>query len=138
MKQHHGMTDTEHGESSAPQHSLQLVEIFKRASPFDHHMMEKNLVKWMLRDLIPFSQVESMSFHKFIASIRHDAVSFIPRSGDTIRSWILARFNQACDEIKQHLAMAASNIHISCDMWSSPNNYALLGIIAHWTDPDHH
>ena len=131
------MTDTERGEPSAPQDSPQLAEIFKSASPFDRHMMEKNLVEWMLRDRIPFSQVESMSFRKFIGSIRHDPISFIPESGDTIRSWILARFNQARDEVKQHLAMAASNIHISCDMWSSPNNYALLGVVAHWTDPDH-
>src|SRR5579859_7759928 len=99
--------------------------------------MEKNLVDWMLRDRISFSQVKSMSFRKFIASIRRNAVSFIPRSGDTVRSWILARFNQARDEIKEHLAMAASIIHISCDMWSSPNNYALLRVVAHWTDPDH-
>jgi hypothetical protein len=137
MKQHHGMADTERGEPSAPRDSLQLAEIFKLAKPFNRHMMEKNLVDWMLRDRISFSQVESMSFRKFIASIRRDAVSFIPRSGDTVRSWILARFNQARDEIKEHLAMAASNIHISCDMWSSPNNYALLGVVAHWTDPDH-
>src|SRR5579859_1340301 len=137
MKQYHRMTDTERGEPSAPQDSLQLAENFKRASPFDCHMMEKNLVEWMLRDRIPFSQVESMSFRKFIASIRHDDVSFIPRSGDTVRSWILARFNQARDEIKEHFAMAVSNIHISCDMWSSPNNYALLGVGGHFTNPDH-
>src|SRR5579859_1030903 len=62
MKQHHGMTDTERGEPSAPQDSLQLAEIFKRVSPFDRHMMEKNLVEWMLRDRIPFSQVESRPF----------------------------------------------------------------------------
>jgi hypothetical protein len=137
MKQYHKMTDSERGEPTAPQDSPQLAEIFKRASPFDRHMMEKNLVEWMLRDRIPFIQVKSKSFRKFIASIRCDAVSFIPQSGDTVRSWILARFNQARNEIKEHLAMAASNIHISCDMWSSPNNYALLGVVAHWTDPDH-
>ena len=84
MKQCHEMADSDRGEPTAPQDSLQLAEIFKRASPFDRRMMEKNLVEWMLRDRIPFIQVESKSFRKFIASIRRDAVSFIPQSGDTV------------------------------------------------------
>ena len=46
-------------------------------------------------------------------------------------------FDIARTEIKQHLQASISNIHISCDMWSSPNGHAFLGIVAHWMDIHH-
>ncbi|EDU46244.1 predicted protein [Pyrenophora tritici-repentis Pt-1C-BFP] len=33
--------------------------------------------------------------------------------------------------IKESLQTAVSSIHISSDLWSSPNRYSLLGITAH-------
>ena len=32
--------------------------------------------------------------------------------------------------------ISKSKIHISADLWTSPNNYALLGIVAHWWDEE--
>ena len=34
----------------------------------------------------------------------------------------------------QYLGMALSKIHISFDIWSSPNGYALCGVVAHFVD----
>ena len=40
----------------------------------------------------------------------------------------------ACSSSRQHVEI--SKIHISADLWTSPNKYALLGIVAHWWDEE--
>jgi hypothetical protein len=95
------------------------------------------LVEWILRDRIAFLQVESESWQQLIVSLRPDAISYIPKSGDTIRAWALEHFKDAKVIVNEHLKCSISKIHISCDMWSSPNGYAFLGIVGHWCDIDH-
>src|SRR6266487_5328499 len=36
----------------------------------------------------------------------------------------------------QQIQSAWSKIHISCDLWTSPNSLAILGIIAHFIDEE--
>jgi hypothetical protein len=38
--------------------------------------------------------------------------------------------------MKIKLQAAKSKIHISCDLWTSPNSLTILGIIAHYVDED--
>ena len=57
----------------------------------------------------------------------------LPRSGSTIRSWILERFAQAKIVILKNLE-GANVVHFSFDLWSSPNHRAFLGVVAHWVD----
>jgi hypothetical protein len=43
-------------------------------------------------------------------------------------------YRAAKDVVKHQLHNTVSKIHISCDMWSSPNGHAFLGVVAHWTN----
>jgi hypothetical protein len=38
--------------------------------------------------------------------------------------------------MKSKIQAAKSKIHISCDLWTSPNSLAILGIIAYYVDED--
>jgi hypothetical protein len=38
--------------------------------------------------------------------------------------------------IKQIVQSARSQVHISCDLWTSPNSLAILGIVAHFVSED--
>jgi len=38
--------------------------------------------------------------------------------------------------MKAKIHSARSKIHVSCDLWTSPNSLAILGVIAHYVDED--
>ena len=40
------------------------------------------------------------------------------------------------EKVKQRIQSAKSRIHISCDLWTSPNSLATLGIVAHYVTED--
>lgn len=35
-------------------------------------------------------------------------------------------------EVKQRIQSAKSRIHVSCDLWTSPNSLDILGVVAHY------
>jgi len=53
---------------------------------------------------------------------------------NTVRNWLMAEFKARKPEVKQSLANAKSKINLSIDLWSTPNDLSLLGIVAHWID----
>ena len=58
---------------------------------------------------------------------------YLVRSGDTVRNWMEDEFIEAQSIVrKEVLDKAISKIHISCDLWSSPNGYAMCGVAAHF------
>jgi hypothetical protein len=111
-----------------------LAEIFNKITPFKPAVFHTALVEFILRDRIPFLEVESLQFRNIVKSLRPEAVNHIPKSANTVREWSLDYYQAAKEVIKNQLQNAVSKIHISCDMWSSPNGHAFLGVVAHWTD----
>ena len=93
----------------------------------------------MVKKHISYSQVEDKDFRKFIDSCSLGAVSAevsLPRSGNTIRSWILDEYKRRkihlCEKVL--VAYAASVVHISFDLWTAPNNIAYIDIVCHFLD----
>jgi hypothetical protein len=58
----------------------------------------------------------------------------LPTSGDTIRGWILEKFASSRDTLRTSLNWAPAAIHISFDLWTSPNHRAFLATIGHYLD----
>jgi hypothetical protein len=48
----------------------------------------------------------------------------------------MRQFEDQKDQIKLVIWSAQSKIHISCDVWTSPNSLAILGITAHFIDKE--
>ena len=58
----------------------------------------------------------------------------IPSSGTTIKNWILNQLQRSQSELISKLSQSRSNIHFAFDLWTSPNHWAFLGVVAHWMD----
>jgi hypothetical protein len=58
--------------------------------------------------------------------------SALPRSGNTVRAWLLTLFKEKQEYLRQSLAQAQSRVHNSFDLWSSGNVKAYLGLVGHW------
>jgi hypothetical protein len=64
-----------------------------------------------------------------IQAPRPEALDIIPAHGSTARNWALQRFHTSRAVVRTYLREASSKVHISCDMWTSPNGHALLGVV---------
>jgi len=49
---------------------------------------------------------------------------------------LLAEFDRGKELLKLEFKAALSKIHISFDLWTSPNKPAMLGVVAHYLSPD--
>jgi hypothetical protein len=85
---------------------------------------------------IALTCVESDAFRDWVLYVAPGLESYLVRSGDTIRRWILWEFARQRRYIKAELAVAKSRIHISFDLWTSPNSKGLVGVVFHYLDQD--
>jgi len=106
---------------------------FTKRIPFKREVFQSCLIDWILQDRISFHEVESEAFRDMILSLRPEAEETLS-CPNTIRAHCMQRFHETREQIKDLFVVAKSRIHISADLWTSPNNYALLGIVAHWWD----
>ena len=65
--------------------------------------------------------------------MRGGLVRLIP-TRNTIRSWVMDEFRKQKRQLRDDLREAQSNIHLSFDLWTSPNYYAIITIVAHYID----
>jgi hypothetical protein len=92
-----------------------------------------HLVRWIVERHLPFTAIEDKNFRLMLEALNPTVASSIVKSGDSIRNWIEDEFLQAkAIIISEILSTAISKIHISCDLWSSPNGYAICGVVAHF------
>ncbi|WKT54014.1 hypothetical protein QSH57_004598 [Fusarium oxysporum f. sp. vasinfectum] len=48
----------------------------------------------------------------------------------------MRQYEDQKEKVKQRIQSAKSRIHISCDLWTSPNSLAILGIVSHYVTED--
>ncbi len=57
----------------------------------------------------------------------------LPSASETIRQHTLALMHEGKIRLRHILATAISDVHITCDMWTSPNHLGILAVVAHFT-----
>lgn len=69
---------------------------------------------------ISFSQVESKYFRQMMiyVDVLLDDSIFLPKSGNTIRDWVLKDFGKCKEQVLKQLAESEGQIHLSFDLWS--------------------
>jgi hypothetical protein len=92
------------------------------------------LVAFVVICQLALSLVTNRLFVEFLEVIYPNIEQLLPKKGDTIRVWIKDAFKRRKARLKLSLHRANSRIHFSFDLWTSPNHFALLGIIAHYID----
>ena len=85
---------------------------------------------------ITFSCVESVYFRELLLYIAPSLKPYFVAAGSTIRRWILDEFDKARLRVKTELDQSQSRIHISFDLWTSPNQRAFVGVVGHYLNKD--
>jgi hypothetical protein len=74
--------------------------------------------------------VECPEFRDLLNYINNDIDTWLPVSHTTVTDWVLCQFSSMKETIKCRLQSVYTDIHISCDLWTSPNCLPILGVIA--------
>ena len=91
------------------------------------------LIQWIVFCHIAFFQVENGYFRSLISFLNSALAKFIP-SRNTLRDWVLTEYNARKGDMRRQLRKSRSNIHLSFDLWTSPNFYTIISIVAHFID----
>ena len=83
---------------------------------------------------LPFSIIKWPEFHTLCQALNSQCVSMITTAHSTIRKKIADAWASHKDAVRRDLQSAVSNIHLSLDIWTSPNGHLLLAICAHYTN----
>ena len=82
------------------------------------------LIKWLVFCHIAFSQVENTYFLALISFLSETFTKLMPNR-KTIRGWVSAEFQKRKMGLSKELRRARSKIHLSFDLWTSPNCHGM-------------
>lgn len=97
--------------------------------------INSSLLSLIILHNIPFRLVESNEFHTFCKALNPEAIDLIS-SHSTLRLQVGKAFTTHKDVVRKKLQSAISAIHISLDVWTSPNQKLFLGICAQFVEYD--
>ena len=92
----------------------------------DKATLEYLYLQWTISHNVAFNQVRDTYFRTFLDYINPVANRMLPDSDSTIKSHAEYLFAEGKNRLRHILATALSDIHTTCDMWTSPNHLGLL------------
>ena len=107
-----------------------------RRPPIRFDILCKLIIEWIVEHRHSFNETESQALHKIFEYLDPRSTNAL-MSKKTTRADINKYFEDAKATTKERLSLARSRIHISYDLWTSPNHKAMIAIVAHWTAEDY-
>jgi hypothetical protein len=98
---------------------------------------QDHLIRWVITCHASFNMVTNEQFRSLLlcsSSATHEVVPYLPTSNSTLRNWIEKEFEKGKNKIKSMLRKSRGKIHLSFDLWTSPNGHALAGIVSHFVE----
>jgi len=84
---------------------------------------------------IAFSAIENKQFRDFITLLSKSLSELLPASGNTVRRWIIDIYeDRKAALIADVRHNAQSLIHVSFNLWTSPNSLAFMAVVIHYID----
>jgi hypothetical protein len=121
------------------------AEATGEAEEFDLEILEASLNTTVLtealislivvRNLL-YATVEWPEFHTFCQALNQACEGKITTSHSGVSNKVKEAWARYKDIVRKAVQSALSRIHISLDIWTSPNRYLLLAICAHFTSYD--
>ena len=96
-----------------------------------------HLLRWVVNREVAFIEVEDDDFRQMLLCLSQTIDPYLVKSRDTLRNWVDEEYILAKRQVKLRLAEAKSKIHISFDLWTSPNALAICAVVAHFVNTDH-
>lgn len=123
--------DGESGTTKQPS----IASIFRdRVEQDVRDLLERNLLRWIVRDDIAFTAIESSAFQQIFTDLPDVPLPF--SSSRTIARRIDLDFAQCRTQLIDELARTCSTIALSLDVWTSKNHKSILGVVGHWLTPN--
>jgi hypothetical protein len=91
------------------------------------------LIRWIVFCHIAFFQIENRYFRDFLTFFSSQLEKLLP-SRNTLRDWVVTEYKAQKGKTRRQLRKARSNIHLSFDLWTSPNYYTIISVVAHFID----
>ena len=104
--------------------------------PLDAGTVESLYVKWISTDNKALRLAGCLEFRAFLTYLNANVNVYLPSSANSIGEWVLRQFDIEKERIRQRIQSARSKVHISCDLWTSPNSLPILGVVAHYISED--
>lgn len=97
----------------------------------------RSVVAYIVDQDVPLSTVDNIWFRDICEQLDPTiAATMVGRS--TVRAELLQMYEEYKDVIKQQLESSLTAIHLSFDLWTSPNQHAIIAIFAHFIDRQKH
>jgi hypothetical protein len=134
LRKHHNISQAGK-EMSIEQNQMTLERAFDQTRAlFNIKNFEMLIIQWFMFTNQPFLQTSNKYFRQIIRYLMPYAAKKLPTSPNTIWTWILLSYKESKLTVQKALLESMSAIHFSFDLWTSPNYYAILGVVAHWAD----
>lgn len=89
---------------------------------------------WVIKQNPSFCTATNKETIAMFQLLRSGTSSLFYQSPTSLSRLIKLSYQRRCGEIKALLLGAKSRIHLSSDLWSSPNNKSLLGVVSHFLE----
>lgn len=102
----------------------------------DGKVLESLFVRWIATDNQALRLVEHPEFRAFLTYLNSNVNVYLTNSHSTCGEWVLTQYLIEKERIRLRLHSTLYKIHISLDIWTSPNNLPVLGIVAHYINEE--
>lgn len=129
--------DRETGERKAdplPRGRLSSHSFATLCSSYDYDEFKRLLVRRIVYCFIAFRMLENTYFRELISFLNHSIGDLLPKAASTMRAMVKEEFDKQKQLVIEDLTGAQSKIHISFDLWTSPNYYAIISVYGHFID----
>ncbi|BBM99603.1 hypothetical protein Mp_1g22340 [Marchantia polymorpha subsp. ruderalis] len=119
------------------QNSSSLEKKIAATSDISDDLIREAIENVVLSEAEAFTIIESKLFLKLLKILlkcKRDNVIIL--KADALRNGILKRAENMRSELKKELSKSNFTIHMSLDMWTSPNQFSFLAIVIHFVGPD--
>jgi hypothetical protein len=103
-------------------------------SVLNKEVLTQALINLIIVRNLPFRAVEWPEFHTFCQALNPESGSFITTAHSEVSKAISRSFQLQKDIVRKRVQSALTKIHLSVDIWTSPNRYRLLAICSHFID----
>jgi hypothetical protein len=101
-------------------------------SYLNQEVIDEALVSLIVVRNLPFRMVEWPEFHTLCQTLNPESKDLITTAHSQVIKKIKTCWNSHKDIVRRDLQSAISSIHLSLDIWTSPNGHLLLAICAHY------
>lgn len=98
---------------------------------------KKRVMQWVVEEHIPLSKLSSPAFRDMMLAAQPSLKRYLP-SPSGMRNQVISAYAVERERTKAILRASLSKIHLSFDIWTSPNRYAIIAVIAHFLADEGH